>query len=110
MNTLSYRGYQARVEFDAEDRVFVGHVAGIRDVVGFHGESVAELEQAFHEALDNYLAACAELGQEPNKPYSGRMMLRLPPEVHARIGAAAQLKGVSLNQWVASALEQAASN
>jgi predicted HicB family RNase H-like nuclease len=108
MNTLSHRGYQARVEFDAQDRLFVGHVAGIRDVVGFHGESVTELEQAFREAVDNYLAACEQLNQAPNKPYSGRMMLRLPPEVHARMGAAAQLEGVSLNQWAARTLERAA--
>lgn len=107
MNTLSHRGYQARVEFDAQDRVFVGHVAGIRDVVGFHGESVSELEAAFHEAVDNYLAACAALGQAPDKPYSGRLMLRLAPEVHARIGAAAQLEGMSLNQWAARTLENA---
>jgi predicted HicB family RNase H-like nuclease len=108
MNTLSHRGYQARVEFDAQDRLFVGHVAGVRDVIGFHGESVSELEQAFHEAVDNYLAACEQLQQAPDKPYSGRLMLRLPPEVHARVGAAAQVAGVSLNQWAARALERAA--
>ena len=108
MNTMSYNGFAARVEFDAEDRIFVGHVAGIRDIVGFHGESVAELEAAFHEAVDDYVAACKKLGQTPDKPYSGRVMLRLPPEVHARASAAAQVQGMSFNQWAAQVLDTAA--
>ena len=108
MNTMSYNGYSARVEFDAEDRLFVGHIAGIRDIVGFHGESVVELESAFHEAVDDYLAACKKLKQSPDKPYSGRVMLRLPPEVHARASAAAQVQGVSFNQWAAKVLDSAA--
>ncbi len=108
MNTLTYNGYSARVEFDAEDRIFVGHIAGIRDIVGFHGASVDELESAFHEAVDDYLAACVKLKQTPDKPYSGRIMLRLPPELHARASAAAQVTGMSFNQWAARALEQAA--
>ena len=108
MNTMSYNGFAARVEFDAEDRIFVGHVAGIRDIVGFHGESVAELEVAFHEAVDDYVAACKKLGQTPDKPYSGRVMLRLPPEVHARASAAAQVQGMSFNQWAAQVLDTAA--
>ena len=108
MNTMSHKGYAARVEFDAEDRIFVGHIAGIRDIVGFHGESVDGLEAAFHEAVDDYLAVCKKLGQTPDKPYSGRVMLRLPPELHARASAAAQVTGLSFNQWAAKALEQAA--
>lgn len=108
MSSMTYRGYSARVEFDAEDRIFVGHLAGVRDIVGFHGASVAELEAAFHEAVDDYLAACKKLGQEPNKPFSGRVMLRLPPEVHARASARATVEGVSFNQWAAKVLERAA--
>ena len=108
MSSMTYKGYSARVEFDAEDRIFVGHLAGVRDIVGFHGASVAELEAAFHEAVDDYLAACKKLGQEPNKPFSGRVMLRLPPEVHARASARATVEGVSFNQWAAKVLERAA--
>ena len=108
MNTMTYNGYSARVEFDAEDRLFVGHIAGIRDIVGFHGESVVELEAAFHEAVDDYLAACKQLKQPPNRPFSGRVMLRLPPDVHARASAAAEVTGMSFNQWAARALEHAA--
>ena len=105
---MTYKGYSARVEFDAEDRLFVGHLAGVRDIVGFHGASVAALEAAFHAAVDDYLAACKKLGQEPNKPFSGRVMLRLPPEVHARASARATVEGVSFNQWAAKVLECAA--
>ena len=108
MSSMTYKGYSARVEFDAEDRLFVGHLAGVRDIVGFHGASVAELEAAFHEAVDDYLAACRKLGQEPNKPFSGRVMLRLPPEVHARASARATVEGVSFNHWAAKVLERAA--
>ena len=108
MSTMTYNGYAARVEFDADDRIFVGHIAGIRDIVGFHGESVSELEASFHEAVDDYLAVCKKLGQTPDKSCSGRVMLRLPPDLHARASAAAQLTGLSFNQWAAQALEQAA--
>ena len=107
-NAMTYKGFSARVEFDAEDRVFVGRIAGIRDVVGFHAASVAGLEKAFHESVNDYVAACAALGQAPNKPVSGNLMLRVPTEVHAKAIEAAELAGVSLNQWAASALLKAA--
>ena len=73
----------------------------------FHGESVSELETAFQEAVDNYLAACEELGQEPNKPYSGNLMLRIPAEVHAAVAIAAEANGKSINQWAAGVLDGA---
>ena len=107
MNTMLYKGYSARIEFDEEDRIFVGHLAGIRDIVGFHGSSVDELEAGFHEAVDDYLAHCAKLGLPVNKPFSGRMLLRVPPEVHAQASVAAKVAGLSLNQWAANVLEHA---
>jgi len=107
MKGLNHKGYFAKVEFDPEDHILVGHIIGIRDVVGFHGETVAELETAFRESVDDYLAACKELGQEPNKPYSGNLMLRIPAEVHAAVAVAAEASGKSINQWAAKALETA---
>jgi len=104
---MKYKGYFAKVEFDAEDRIFIGHIIGIKDVVGFHGESVEELEQSFREAVDNYLDACKKLDQKPNKPYSGNLMLRIPAEVHAAVAAAAEADGKSINQWATSILESA---
>lgn len=108
MNTISYKNYSARIEYDPDDRIFVGHLAGIRDIVGFHGASVDELESAFHEAVDDYLAMCEQLGQSPEKPASGKMMLRVPPEVHRAALIAAETSGISLNQWAAKALAEAA--
>ena len=107
MNTMIYKGYSARIEFDEVDRIFVGHLAGIRDIIGFHGSSVDELEAAFHEAVDDYLAHCAQLNLPANKPFSGRMLLRVPPELHAQASVAAQVAGLSLNQWAAQALARA---
>jgi len=107
-NILQYRGYSAAVAFDAEDEIFTGHIAGINDIVGFHGESVAALKAAFREAVDDYLAACASTGKTPDKPYSGKIMFRIAPEIHARAALAAQLAGKSLNQWGEEALAEKA--
>lgn len=105
---MTYRGYVARIEYDDNDKIFVGRIAGIRDIVSFHGESVAELERAFHESVDDYLDACAKLGQSPDKPASGKLMLRVPPEVHRAALIAAEASGTSLNQWAAKVLADAA--
>jgi predicted HicB family RNase H-like nuclease len=108
MNAMSYKGYTARIEYDDSDKIFCGRLAGMRDIVSFHGESVAELEAAFHEAVDDYVAACAEPGQTPEKPASGSVMLRIPPEVHGAALVAAQAAGTSLDQWAAKVLAEAA--
>jgi predicted HicB family RNase H-like nuclease len=109
MNAMSHKGYTARIEYDNEDRIFVGRIAGIRDIVSFHGTSVNALEKAFREAVDDYLAACEKLGQSPNKAASGKLMLRVPPEVHSAALVAAQVSGQSLNQWATKVLQEAAS-
>ena len=108
MSAMNYRNYLALVEYDAADRIFVGHIAGINDIVGFHGETVPELENAFHQAVDDYLETCAKAGKAPEKPYSGRVMFRVDPEIHAHAALAAQLRGVSLNQWAEEALDKQA--
>lgn len=108
-NVIKYLGYTARIEFDAEDEVFVGHVLGIVDRISFHGESVSELTGAFHVAIDHYLDDCRATGREPLKPASGRVLLRIPPEVHTAASIAAQASGKSLNQWAADAIARAAS-
>ena len=79
---LTYKGYSARIAYDDEDGIFTDRVAGIRDGVGFHADSVEALQQAFHEAVLDYLETCAKVGKEPQKAYSGRMMFRVSPEVH----------------------------
>ena len=107
-NTMSYKGYSARVEYDDEDGIFTGRVAGIRDGVGFHADSVDDLRRAFREAVEDYLETCARVGKAPQKPFSGRMMFRVNPEVHRRAAIAAELAGKSLNQWAEEVLERAA--
>ncbi|MFK7801297.1 MAG: type II toxin-antitoxin system HicB family antitoxin [Anaerolineae bacterium] len=99
MNTMTHKGYAARIEYSDEDGCFIGHIAAIKDVVGFHGESVAELRVAFEEAVDDYLDTCEKLGRAPQKPYSGNLMLRIPPEVHSAVATAAEVSGKSINQW-----------
>lgn len=105
MNTMTHKGYAARVEYSEDDGCFIGHIAGIRDIVGFHGESVVELRNAFKEAVDDYLDTCAKLGKEPNHSYSGQFKLRLKPELHAMAAITAATKGKSLNAWVAEVIE-----
>lgn len=106
MNTMTHKGFAARVEYSEEDGCFIGHIAGIRDVIGFHGESVAELRTAFEVAVDDYLETCEKLGREPNHPYSGQFRLRLAPELHARAAMVAETRGKSLNAWVSDAIEK----
>jgi len=108
MNTLTYKGYSARIAFDEEDEIFTGRIAGINDVVGFHGESVPELKAAFQEAVDDYVEACAKAGREPQKPFSGKVMFRISPETHRKAAVAAELSGKSLNAWAEEVLEKAA--
>ena len=109
MNMMKYKGYISRIEFDEEDRIFVGHLAGIKDIVGFHGTTVDELEVAFHQSVDSYMAISIETWQARTKSRSpGKLMLRVPPEVHAAVATAAQVRGKSINQWASEALEKAA--
>jgi len=108
MNMMKYNGYIARIEYDEVDRIFVGHLAGIKDIVGFHGSTVDELEQAFHETVDNYLAICNETGRPAQKPYSGKLMLRVSPEAHAAVATTAAAHGKSINQWASEVLTKAA--
>ncbi len=105
---MKHKGYSARIEYSDEDSCFVGHIAGIRDVVGFHGEAVSELRAAFEEAVNDYLETCQKIGRQPQKPYSGKLMLRIPPKVHAAVAQAAEVSGKSINQWAADMLDQAA--
>jgi predicted HicB family RNase H-like nuclease len=107
-NTMSYQGYVARIEFDPLDAIFIGRVLGIADLISFHGETVAELTRDFHDAIDHYLADCHATGRQPQKSASGKIMLRVPPELHAAAAIAAEASGKSLNQWATEALQHAA--
>ncbi|MGT0248040.1 type II toxin-antitoxin system HicB family antitoxin [Burkholderia pyrrocinia] len=107
-NAMSYKGYFARIDFDGRDNIFVGHVLGVDDKISFHGETVDELSRDFHAAVDHYLDDCKRAGREPQKPASGKLMLRIDPAVHARVGIAAALSDESINQWSEEVLGRAA--
>jgi predicted HicB family RNase H-like nuclease len=108
MNALTYKGYTARIEFDERDNLLVGRVLGVPERISFHGENAAELRADFEAAMEFYLHDCAATGREPTKPASGKLMLRVPPEVHGAALVAAQAAGKSLNQWAAEVLKEAA--
>jgi len=107
-NTMTYKNYAARIEYDDEDGLFVGRIAGISDRVGFHADTVEGLRDAFHEAVEDYIEVCAEVGKEPQKTYSGQVMFRVNPDVHRKAAMAAELSGKSLNQWAEEVLDRAA--
>lgn len=99
-NTMTYKDYTASMEFDADDKIIVGRVLGIDDIITFHAESIAEFEQAFHTSVDDYIKACKQLGQTTEKHVSGRVMLRIAPQVHAAALKTAALNGQSMNKWI----------
>ena len=103
--SMSYKGYSGSVEYSATDRVFHGILNGIRDIITFEGVTVEELETSFRDAVDEYLDWCAETGVEPQRPYSGRFVLRLSPEMHGEISIASRAAKESMNTWVQGAIE-----
>ena len=106
MNTLKYKDFLGSVAFSEEDGVFLGKIEGIDGLVNFEGESVKELTDAFHEAVDDYLAYCEEAGIEPHKSYSGSLNVRLTPDIHTRVAYLAKQAGVSINSFIRSAVEK----
>jgi predicted HicB family RNase H-like nuclease len=104
---MTYKGYLAQITFDEQADLFHGEVINIRDVVTFQGQSVRELRQAFADSVEDYLAFCAERGEAPDQPFTGRLTVRLSPEQHRKVILAAEKAGKDVAQWVAEALEQA---
>ena len=107
MNTMTYKGYTARIDYDERDNIFAGRILGIRTIISFHGDTVDQLRAEFELAIKDYLADCKDQGIHPDKPASGKLLLRVPPEIHGRALVAAQAAGKSLNQWATEVLEQA---
>lgn len=106
-NILEYKGYYTKIEYSAKDRVLFGKIEGIRDLVNFESENIADIEKEFHLAVDDYLAFCEEIGQEPEKTYKGVFNVRIPPELHRAAAIAAGKKGETLNAFVARAIDEA---
>ena len=107
MTPMIYKGYAARIEYSDEDGCFIGRLAGIKPIITFHGDSVVDIRTAFQESVDFYLETCVARGETPEKPFSGKILARVPPELHARATSVAHALGQSLNQFVTNAIERA---
>lgn len=103
---LEYKGYHAEVEFDDSVRAFVGYVIDTRDQITFQATSVDALETEFRRSVDDYLEWCKSDGVEPDKPYSGNLVLRLSPELHRAVARAASETGTSLNTYISEQLSK----
>jgi predicted HicB family RNase H-like nuclease len=101
---MKYKGYEAIVEYDDLDRLFVGRVINTLDIIAFDGSSVEELENSFQAAIDEYLEDCQTQGKTPDKPFSGRFNLRISPDLHRQAAFKAEKEGISLNTLVEKAL------
>jgi predicted HicB family RNase H-like nuclease len=98
---ITYKGYTAKIEYSDEDKCLVGRVSDIRHSITFKGDSVKEIEQAFEEAVDCYLDSCAEKKEEPEKPLTGRSVVRVSSALHRMIALAARKENKSVNEWIA---------
>lgn len=97
---IEYKGYTAKVEFDDEAEIFHGEVFGIKDVITFQGKTAKELKKSFKDSVDDYLDFCRERGEVPDKPFTGKFVVRLSPELHRKIYVSAKLSGESINAWL----------
>ena len=97
---MTHKGYKGSVSFDDDGEIFHGEVIGLRDVVTFQGRTVGELKTAFQESIDDYLEFCASRGEEPDKTFSGRFLLRVEPSLHRRFVEPSGVDGESLNNWI----------
>ncbi len=104
---MKYKNYQAHIEYSEEDACLVGHIAGITDIVGFHGNTIPEIQEAFEEAVDDYLETCQRLNKQPQEPCSGDLQLRIPPDIHVAIVRAAEASGKDIDQWAIEILSHA---
>jgi predicted HicB family RNase H-like nuclease len=104
---IEYKGYTANPEYDPEAGVLHGIVLGLRDVVSFEADRLEDVEQAFHDSVDDYLEFCAERGEEPERPFSGKFLVRFSSEVHKAIYMAAFEANVSMNRLIVEMVEKA---
>lgn len=97
---MEYKGYVGQVSFDDAADIFHGEVVNTRDVITFQGRSVEEIRLAFQESIDEYLQWCKEKNKLPDKPFSGKLIVRIPPALHRSIFLSAKQEGKSINSWI----------
>ena len=105
---LKHEGYIAEVVYEEGDELMHGVVVNARAVLHFAGRDIEELKAAFADTIEDYREWCRERGVEPERPYSGTLSLRLPPELHRRVAEQAAKAGESINQFIAERLEEVA--
>jgi predicted HicB family RNase H-like nuclease len=105
---MNYKGYIGVVSYDEDAKIFHGEVVGTLDVITFQGKSVDEIETAFKDSIDDYLEFCASKNEQPDKSLSGKLMLRMSPELHRRLYQSAAKEGKSMNVWIVDNLERMA--
>lgn len=103
---LNYKGFFGHVMYDDEAKIFHGEVINTRTVITFQGESVSEIEQAFKDSVDDYLDWCKERNKEPEKPFSGKFVLRISPELHREICLQAKEHNSSINSYIVETLKK----
>jgi predicted HicB family RNase H-like nuclease len=108
INTMKIGDYLAVITYDPEIEMFRGEFTGLNGGADFYAKDVDGLMAEGEKSLSVFLEVCREKGIEPRKDFSGKVMVRMPPEVHEASAMAAQAAGMSLNQWVVKTLEQAA--
>ena len=104
---LQHKGYTGLVEFDPIINRLTGHVVDLRDDLYFEGRSVDELKTSFENVVDDYLAWCEERNEEPDRPFSGQLRLRMPPTLHRHVFIAAATGGKSMNEWIVDTIREA---
>jgi predicted HicB family RNase H-like nuclease len=95
---IAYKGYLAELSLDLDDNLIVGRVINTADIISFHGKTLEEAKQSFHDVLDLYLETAQKEGIEPSKPYSGKFNLRINPELHRKLTILAKKRDKSLNE------------
>jgi predicted HicB family RNase H-like nuclease len=103
---MKHKGYVGKVEYDAEAKKLHGEVVGLRDVITFEASTVAGIEKAFRESVDDYLEFCRSRGEKAERPYSGQFVVRVGGELHRQLSELAEGSGKSLNTVVVEALRE----
>ena len=106
INIFEYKGSHTKIEFDSENFLLRGKIEGINDLVNFECEDIKNIEKEFHEAVDDYLDFCKEVGKEPDKEYKGTFNVRISPELHKQLVTMSMKNGDTLNASVEKAIRE----
>ena len=102
---MQYKSFYGSAEISLEDGVLFGKIECINDLVTYEADNPAELKAAFEEAVDDYIQTCAEIGKEPEKPFSGTFNVRVGPDIHKKAYLKSLNEGLSLNDLVKKSIE-----